>query len=148
MKASLANSNPIFPEDLFEIPLIGSISSKVPPKLINMFLPAILLSTMPLLALSKLTALIDSRTISSIAGNLAFPSSMRGLTNLIPSFFSFYTFSLTASYMESCIEGTKTIGVLWPYAVIKRVFTGLSEILYANLLIVFAVAGATRIKSL
>ena len=148
--ASLANSKPILPEDLLEIPLIGSISSKVPPKLINMFFPAILDTTppaMPLLTLSKLTALTDSRTMSSIAGNLAFPSSMRGLTNLMPSSFSFSTFSLTASYMESCIEGTKTIGVSWPWAVIKRVFTGLSEILYANLEMVFAVAGATKIKS-
>ena len=43
------------------------------------------------------------------------------------------------------MDGTKTIGVSCPYAVIKRVLTGLSDILYANLLIVFAVAGATKI---
>ena len=92
MNASLANSKPILPEDLLEIPLIGSISSKVPPKLIRIFFPAILdrlSSAVPFSTLSRLTVLIDSRTISSIAGNLAFPSSIRGLTNMIPSSFNF-----------------------------------------------------------
>ena len=64
-----------------------------------------------------------------------------------PSFLIFSMFSLIASYIESCIEGTKRIGVLCPCAVIKRVEIGLSAILYANLEIVFAVAGATSIKS-
>ena len=49
--------------------------------------------------------------------------------------------------MESCIDGTKIIGVECPYAVIRSVLIGLSAILYANLLIKLAVAGATNIKS-
>ncbi len=45
------------------------------------------------------------------------------------------------------MDGTNTIGVPYPKAVIKSVLIGLSAILYAILLITLAVAGATRIKS-
>ena len=45
------------------------------------------------------------------------------------------------------MDGTNIIGVLYPKAVIKSVLIGLSAILYANLLITLAVAGATITKS-
>ena len=45
------------------------------------------------------------------------------------------------------MEGTNNIGVSYPLAVNNNVVTVVSATLWANLLIVLAVAGATRIKS-
>ncbi len=87
--------------------------------------------------------------MSEFSAILAFSSSILGPTNSTPNVFSFSMFSATIGclYMDSCMAGTIIIGTPDPKAVETTDVTGVSSIPHAILLMVLAVAGATRTKS-
>lgn len=139
--AFCAMAIPIFPELGFVIYLNASRYALVGPAVISMCLPA--------RSWGRVSLSITDWTISVVPGIFALPSSNLGKSTLMPICWSLVMFSLTiwCLYIDACIAGAMITGMLAPIPVVSVVVTGVSSIPDATFPMVFAVDGATSMRS-